>query len=111
MKPIAVAVLATLLTSRATQAGNHALYTQLRQAHRAEFYARQDAAMVQRQREKSEAILLRKAERATQTVELQKAKRMEPIARPGVPEAQMRQLAAQFRADHGVVGAPRKAKR
>src|SRR5277367_3183452 len=109
MKPIAVAVLATLLTSRAAEAGNHALYVQLRQAHRAEFYARQDAAMIQRQREKSEAILLRKAERATQAAELQKAKRMEPIALRGLPEAQLKQMAARFRADHGAVAAPRKA--
>ena len=43
--------------------------------------------------------------------ELQKAKRMEPIALRGLPEPQLQQMAARFRADHGVVAAPRKAKR
>jgi hypothetical protein len=126
---ICIGAILSILTACPTLASNHALYAQLRAVHRTAYYAKQDQMMMERERLKSERVLRiqyeRAAEiegrkRATQLARAEKeAAKRHPAAafgelperREGLPDAQIKAMADHFRAEHGVVKAPHKAKR
>ena len=127
---ICIGAILSMLTACPSLASNHALYMQLRAAHRTDYYAKQDQMMIERERLKSERILRTQYERAAEIearkraaqlarAEKQAAKRHPAAAfgelpehrKGGLPDAQMKAMADRFRAEHGIVKAPRNAKR
>jgi hypothetical protein len=104
---ILIGLLASILSATMAHAGNHALYTQLRQQARAAYYAQQDREMVAREQLKLQRAMRQRYDRIAEAEGRRKAKAKEvadrearrnhpaaafgeePIIRPGVPDAQM----------------------
>ncbi len=120
-----IGVLIPVLTANTVHAGNHDLYTQLRQQARVAHYAQQDRDMVAREQQKLQRAMRQRYERVAEVEGRRKAQAQEladreakrnhpaaafgeaPIVRHGLPEAQMKAMADQFRAVHGVNLKPR----
>jgi hypothetical protein len=86
---------------------NHELYVQLRWARRAAYYARQDAMLIERGKQKAYDTQRRREAKAAELA-ARKADRAHPARRlgerpehrEGLPQADMQRLADQFKREH-----------